>query len=164
MFDKTPRQLTTYCGLWCGDCVPAQSELFDALRRFIALATKHRLRDYAASKLGSVPEFAGYDVMEDVLQAVLREECSVHCVDGPFSEANCSPACPIRTCVLGQGLAGCWECPTYRECPHIQAMLPRHPAQLDNLARIAAEGIERWHRTRGIHHPWQTEADLEGRE
>lgn len=149
------RQLTTYCGLWCGDCVPAQRELYESARQLQRLMEEYHFAEYAASKAARVPEFLRFHEFEQTLAAILREECTVPCVDGPCSEANCGPGCPIRVCVLGKRLAGCWECPEHEQCPLLLDMVPRHPDLMYSLRMIAAHGVESWADWRGAHHPWQ---------
>lgn len=149
------RQLTTYCGLWCGDCVPAQQELYAAARRLQALMEQYHFAAYAASKAAQVPAFVRFAEFEQTLAAILREECTLPCVEGPCSQANCGPGCPIRVCVLDKGLAGCWECQEHEQCERLLAMVPRHPDLMYSLRMIAEHGVDDWPAWRGAHHPWQ---------
>lgn len=149
------RRLTTCCGLWCGDCVPYQHELFEEARKFRSLLEKYHYREYAATKPDKAPIYANYAVFEDILDYIIREECTVQCFEGPCSEVNCSPDCAIKQCASEKGLAGCWEC-DYRACPQISSMLFRHPDVYHSLDMLKKHGIEGWSDYRGAHHPWQT--------
>lgn len=153
---KTARQLTTYCGLWCKDCVPYQHDLYDSARKLKAELEKYNFREYAKSKAEKISSFRDYTHFEEVLDDLIREECTVQCYDGPYSEANCSPSCTVRVCAIERGYEGCWEC-DYEKCTMILEMIPRHPDMLHSLKMLKEYGISGWEPYRGSHHPWQKE-------
>jgi len=157
----TCRQLTTCCGLWCGDCVPYQRELFEAARSFRGLLEKYHFDEYVKTKLGKVEEYSHYEEFARLLDYMIREECTVQCYDGPCSEVNCSPACPLKSCAAEKGLEGCWDC-DYTACSHILDMEPRHPDILYSLEMIRTHGIDGWAPYRGAHHPWQKRCPGDG--
>ena len=149
---SSSRRNTTYCGLWCGDCIPGDHALFA-----LALALKQRLeqvgfRHYAAYKEAKVPSFSDYDTFEAVLAALEDVHCTRTCHEGPLSKAGCAQDCHLRSCALEKGLDGCWACPDFERCAQIADMQQLHPDILHNLRTIRRVGIDRWVGQRGRHY------------
>ena len=145
---------TSFCGLWCGDCIPANEKLYDTISELKHLLVESGFRNYAEYKSERVPEFKDYDVFLRVLNAFEKLRCLNYCREGPCSEAGCAKECKIRLCSIENGFEGCWDCDTYNTCEQISQMERLHPDIKSNLTQIKAQGIDKWKEYRGRHYRW----------
>jgi len=145
---------TSFCGLWCGDCIPATERLYELTAELNQLLLATGFKNYAEFKSSKVPEFKDYDVFVSILNAFEKLHCYNYCRKGPCSEAGCTPACKIRVCAMEKGFEGCWECDAYSSCEHIGRMEGVHPDIKHNLAMIKEHGTDNWREYRGRHYHW----------
>ena len=148
------RDMTTLCGLWCGDCVPANDRLFALTAELETLLKEIQFEEYAEYKSATVPEFKDYVVFATVLDAFKKIHCRNYCRNGPVSIAASSPTCKIRMCALEKELDGCWDCDTYATCDMLIRLSNLHPAVMDNLAALKEHGIENWLEHKGKNYRW----------
>jgi hypothetical protein len=142
--------LTAYCGLYCGDCIPSNSRLFELIDELLELSSSLCLEKYAGLLAGVRPTFADYAVFERVLSELSELRCSDPCRKGGGRSD-----CPIRLCARGKGFEGCWECDIRLECELLQPMRNFHGDNIDhNLKTIAEHGPHDWAGRRGKHYPW----------
>lgn len=47
----------------------------------------------------------------------------------------CQNLCNIRQCALKKGASTCGDCPDFKSCPSIGAIIANHPSVLENLKR-----------------------------
>ena len=47
----------------------------------------------------------------------------------------CQNLCNIRQCALKKGASTCGDCPDFKNCPSIGAIIANHPSVLENLKR-----------------------------
>jgi len=153
----TDVEQTSYCGLFCGDCIPANEKLYEITRGLSCLLTETGFKNYADYKSDKVPEFNDYDAFINVLNAFEKLHCYNYCRKGPLSEAGCAQSCKIRVCAIEKGLPGCWECDTYSSCGHIERIERFHPDIKHNLHMIKEYGADNWKDHRGRHYNWSCE-------
>jgi hypothetical protein len=149
--------LTTYCGLYCGDCIPSKKELFAAAAHLQKLLAALQFEKYAELKAGqtywsqSNSAFRQYPQFLEVLQAIRELECTSTCREGGGWKGG---RCAVRNCAMEKGLAGCWECAEYKSCPNLEPLLRFHPNLAYHLELIRSEGVENWASGRKGHYPW----------
>ncbi|MFA5078517.1 MAG: DUF3795 domain-containing protein [Dehalococcoidia bacterium] len=150
-------QLTSYCGLYCKDCIPSQTELFSLATHLEEILTELNFDKYAELKAGqtywseSNATFKDYRRFTDVLQAIRGLKCQSICREGGGWKGE---LCLIRNCAIAKGLKGCWDCAEYKTCGHLEPLLKFHPNLAYHLELIKSEGIDEWAAKRRGHYPW----------
>ncbi len=143
------KRLTSYCGLYCLDCIPSNKCLFKALEKFENQLNKAEFAKYAQIKSGSNKTLKKYTDFLDVLSAIKNLECKAPCREnGGFVD------CEIRSCAMNKNYEGCWECASFKNCKLLVPIKKIHPALSYNLALIKNKGVERWSAKRGKHYAW----------
>ena len=150
----TDLEKTSYCGLWCCDCIPGDERIYELSSALSRVLTETGFKHYADFKSKRVPEFKDYDTFVNVLSAFEKLHCYNGCRNGPCSEAGCAVSCKIRLCSTEKGIEGCWDCDTYTTCEHIAKMERFHPDIKHNLAMIKKYGANNWKDRRGRHYNW----------
>lgn len=148
---------TSFCGLWCGDCIPATERLYEITQELNQLLKEIGFENYAEFKSRRVPEFKDYDTFINVLNAFEKLHCYNYCRQGPRSEDAGCENCKIRACAVEKGFQGCWKCDTYSSCERIEKMERFHPDIKHNLKMIKEHGIDNWKEHRGKHYNWSKE-------
>jgi len=149
----TDRDLTGYCGLYCGDCIRYKSRASGLAKNLLEELEKTNFSEYARLKRSQIPEFEHYDTMISLLAHVSRLPCQVPCRMGGN---GCVGACRISVCVKNKSFESCWECSQYRECEKLDFLKPfTGDALLDNLGKIKEFGVEAWATHRGKFYTWQ---------
>ena len=145
------RERTACCGLYCGDCIPAQRPLFEAARRLSEELEKCQFEEYAAYKSRGNPAFGAFGAFRAVLDAISTLPCPATCFHG-----GGRPDCPIRTCARGKGMEGCWQCPSGETCALLEPLAACHGDTVQyNLRMIRQLGADNWAHARGLHYTWQ---------
>jgi hypothetical protein len=146
------KDLTAYCGLYCGDCIRYKcraSELADELLNEI---DKNNFTEYAKIKRTHKKEFENFKSFISLLKAISEIKCEIPCGLGGD---GCGGKCEIIACVSTKGLEGCWECSDFERCDKFEFLKPFHGnAPLKNLRKIKELGIENWAKTREKCYPW----------
>lgn len=143
------KRLTSYCGLYCLDCIPSKQTLFESLRIFEEHLSKLDFEKYAQVKANRNPAFKKYSDFMEVLSAIEALECKTPCREnGGYSD------CKIRSCVVSKGYEGCWECSDFKTCELLLPLKKVHVLLDDNLELIKNEGVENWVCKRGKHYSW----------
>ncbi|MDD5934507.1 MAG: DUF3795 domain-containing protein [Clostridiales bacterium] len=148
MSGDSNRDNTSYCGLWCLDCIPSYEELFSTVEKLKGILNETHFKSYAEYKSNKVKEFQQYDVFLEVLNAFEK----IRCYKGPHSVAGCASDCKIRQCCLEKEIDGCWRCEQYHNCESIIGMSEMHPDIVNNLDILHKNGINRWKNARGKHY------------
>ncbi|MCW3996575.1 MAG: DUF3795 domain-containing protein [Candidatus Bathyarchaeota archaeon] len=143
------KKLTSYCGLYCLDCIPSNKRLFDTLRAFEEQLNRAGFEKYAQLKSGSNAVFKKYPQFKEVLGAIENLECKAPCRQGG-GYADCK----IRLCAQSKSYEGCWECSGYRNCDLLVPIKRVHPLLDYNLDLIKREGVCDWSKKRGKHYSW----------
>jgi hypothetical protein len=145
------KERTACCGLYCGDCIPANEALFDTADRLKQQLEDCRFDEYAKYKSTSNRVFESFAVFGEVLDAILTLRCTRTCPNG-----GGRPDCPIRCCARQKGLEGCWQCTAFDTCGLLEPLCachgdtPRH-----NLRMVRQYGVENWAHKRGRHYLWR---------
>jgi len=147
---ETDRTYTSYCGLYCRDCIPSNRRLFALAGELENKLTELHFEAYAAHKAKGDAVFIDYQRFLRVLQAIRGLECRAPCRAG-----GGKAGCPVRDCVLSHRLPGCWECPEYRTCELLGPLRRFHPNLDHHLDLVRQEGIDAWSAKRKGHYPWQ---------
>jgi hypothetical protein len=146
---KTSRNLTACCGLYCGDCIPSDEELFHLVQALDQKLTEIRFDLYSEYKTPQIPEFKEYPAFLSVLRRIGQLHCPA-CRQG-----GGNPQCTIRTCVREKGLSGCWECGERSGCGLLDRLRKVHGNLDYHLDLIAEMGPEKWFEKRKGHYRWQ---------
>jgi hypothetical protein len=134
---ESEEALTTYCGLYCGDCHNYNGEIADLARD---LRKKLREADFARISVGMsryFKEFGDYEQCYNVLGAMVRLRCKKGCRNG-----GGPPQCKIRNCCVKKGIEGCWDCGDFETCAKLDFLRPVHAdAHVKNLKLIRKNGV-----------------------
>ena len=151
------RLLTTYCGLYCKDCIPSKKELFWLAARLQGLLQELHFEKYAELKAGQTywseanKAFKHYPEFMSVLEAIRNLECKTLCREGGGWKGA---QCQVRNCAIEKGLTGCWDCAEYGTCKLLEPLLKFHPNLRYHLELIKKDGIDNWRSKRRAHYPW----------
>jgi len=143
------RILTSYCGLYCADCIPSRKDLFARARELEGILAALRFDRYAELKSARHVELRDYARFLEVLRSIAGLECPAPCREG-----GGDPACAVRQCVLSGGRDGCWECDDYRTCQTLERLKGVHTNLERHLGLIRSEGVDGWASKRGTHYWW----------
>jgi len=143
------RRLTSYCGLYCADCIPSRKDLFARVRELEEMLAALRFERYAELKSARQPVFRDYAGFLDVLRGIAGLECPAPCREG-----GGDPECAVRRCVVSGNREGCWECEDYKTCQKLERLKGIHVNLERHLGLIRSEGVEGWASRRGTHYSW----------
>jgi hypothetical protein len=147
---KNGSELTSYCGLYCLDCIPADRELFSVARELHNHLRKRQFEEYAKLKSKTNELFEEYPRFLKVLQEIVNLECSAPCRKG-----GGKIACPVRDCAQSKKHEGCWECNDQRNCKLLVRLKEIHPDLEDRFEIILKDGLQNWAAKRQRHYFWQ---------
>ena len=146
------RDLTGYCGLFCGDCIRYQCRASDLADELLHEVDRLHLAEYANVKKIHMKAFEDLESFTALLKAISDIKCDMPCRLGGD---GCGGNCGIIACVSTKGFEGCWECDDVEECEELTFLKPFHgDAPLKNIAKIRELGIENWAETREKCYPW----------
>ena len=149
MADFSEKDLTAYCGLYCGDCIRFQSKAASLAGELIKALDKEGYRAYAESKqagdpaqIKGVEAYAGYDQAIALLEALADGQCNNPCHLGGD---GCPDNCPVKDCCQQRGLKGCWECGDFEKCAKPDFLEPISGTyHKQNVCIIKKEGLDGW--------------------
>jgi len=146
------KNLTAYCGLYCGDCIRYQSKASDLADRLLKELELSRFSEYANAKRAHIKEFEHYEKTVSVLKAISELTCETPCRMGGD---GCEGSCEIIQCIKEKACEGCWECDSFEGCEKLNFLKPFHgDTPLENLRIIKEFGIDGWARHRKKCYPW----------
>lgn len=146
------RDLTAYCGLYCGDCIRYQSRSSDLAKQLLKELGRQQFSEYAKLKSTNRKEFEHYDLIVFGLEAISELECELPCRLGGD---GCEGSCEIIKCIKDNTFEGCWECDSFEKCEKLDFLKPFHGnAPINNLRIINALGIDKWAKHREKCYPW----------
>jgi len=151
--EQNDRELTAYCGLYCGDCIRYQSKAADLARDLISELRNTEFDKYSKVKSLSVEELEHYQEALDVLATIVGLQCNNACRVG----GGCPTfSCKIVECCQKKGFEGCWECSEFEKCEEFNFLKPFHgDAPLHNLRKIKELGLDKWVKHRQKFFVWQ---------
>lgn len=133
------KNLTTFCGLYCGDCYAYTGRLARLAGELRKVLQQHNFS--AVSKVVPFDGLQYYRECDAFLEALTFMRCKKTCRGG-----GGNPVCPIRECCHQQGIKGCWQCDRWEDCATLKILEPVHgDANRKNLRNIKKHGIEKWH-------------------
>ena len=143
------KEFTAYCGLYCGDCIPFNQQLFDTAEKLKEQLDEVKFEPYAKLKSKTNEVFSDYDVFKKVLAELIKLRCAKNCVNGGRI-ANCE----IKKCVRKKGFQGCWQC-DFESCSLLDVLTDCHgDTAKHNLRLIKELGVDNWADKRGEHYIW----------
>ena len=147
------KDLTAYCGLYCGDCVRYKSRASDLSDELLDEIKKQHLSEYAKVKKTHTKEFENFDTLILTLKAISKLKCDLPCRLGGD---GCEGSCKIIKCVKDKSIEGCWECEEFETCRgKLDFLKPFHAdGPLNNLQLIKEHGIDNWASYRDKCYPW----------
>lgn len=135
------RDLTAYCGLYCGDCIRYRSEVADLASDLLRALRETQFDKYAEVKSSFVKEFKHYRECLEVLEAMVELQCNHACRGGGCPTFSCK----IIECCQARGYEGCWECDEFENCQEFKFLEPFHgDSPLKNIRKIRESGLEEW--------------------
>ena len=145
------KELTAYCGLYCGDCIRYKSKASELARNLRDELQRVQFDKYAEVKSISVEEFRHYKECVEVLGAIAGLQCNNTCRGGGCPTFKCK----IIECCTKKGFAGCWECDEFEQCSEHDFLEPFHgDLPKKNLRRIREFGLEEWLENREKFFKW----------
>jgi hypothetical protein len=145
-------ELTSYCGLYCSDCIPSKKELFSSIEKLDKLLESLQFEEYAKLKSKGFSKLSQYSIFSEVLKEIKLLKCSHPCRNGGGKEE-----CSIRICCKSNNHNGCWECGDRKSCDLIEPLEKAHPNLHHHHDLIRAHGIDDWIKHRRAHYKWQEE-------
>jgi hypothetical protein len=147
----TSRELTSYCGLYCGECIPRDKRLFDAVRELKGAIDEVEFDRYAYLRAQANGTMLDFPIFIRVLDEIEHIECK-----GPCFMGGGKKVCPIRDCVKEKGYRGCWECDESKDCQTLAPLKRFHGKTIEhNHNMIRQYGLDDWSDKRGKHYPWR---------
>ena len=143
------KRYTSYCGLYCLDCIPSNKKLFLTIKELEKQLEDLEMTKYAEIRSETNEAFGSYPRFLEVLREIGRLESSAPCREG------CRPNCRIIVCALSRNYEGCWECQDYRSCELLARLKQIHPCLEYHLELIDKDGPDNWSAKRGKHYFWQ---------
>jgi len=136
----TDRDLTAYCGIYCGDCGRYMSRVSELAHDLLEEFEKTKFSEYAGVKQSQISDFKHYDQTVSILIHIVHLRCEIPCRLGGD---GCIGHCSIIECVKNNSFQGCWECPTYNTCEKFDFLKPfSGDIPLRNLDKIKKFGLD----------------------
>ena len=146
------KELTGYCGLYCGDCIRYKCKASDLANELLNEIDNHHFREYANVKQVHTKEFERFDSLIASLKAISGINCLIPCGSGGD---GCGGSCEIIKCVKEMNLNGCWECNDFKSCVKLNFLKLFHgDSIISNLEKIKEHGIANWSEYRDRCYPW----------
>ena len=95
--------LTTYCGLYCGDCIRHQSKASDLAHKLSLELKSIEFDKYAQVKSSQMEEFERYQEFISLLDEIVKLKYDTPCRSGGDGSLK---KCEIKKCVLSKGFSG----------------------------------------------------------
>jgi hypothetical protein len=143
-------EYTSYCGLYCADCIPSNSSLFAAAETLRDRLKDRKFEEYAKLKSSSNKAFKHYAEFSALLQEIIDLQCSSPCRLG-----GGKAVCPVRDCAQKKDLRGCWECDNRSDCELLAPLRQFHPNLDYHLTLISQLGENNWSAERKGHYFWE---------
>jgi hypothetical protein len=145
-------KLTSYCGLYCKDCIPSNEELFSLIEKIDNLLENLQFEQYAKLKSNYYPKLSQYQTFSETLKEIKLLKCSAPCRNDGGKEE-----CSIRECCITKSYIGCWECSDRQTCNLLTPLKKVHINLSYHHDLIRDHGIANWVQHRKAHYKWQEE-------
>ncbi len=151
---QNERELTAFCGLYCGDCIRYKCRASDLANELLHEIDKTHFTKYAHVKRTHMEEFENLNSLISLLKVISEIKCSTPCRSGGD---GCGGTCEIKKCALSKKFEGCWECNECEQCNKFEFLKPFHGnAPKNNLRKIKQYGLDTWSSHREQCYPWLT--------
>lgn len=131
------KEMTAYCGLYCGDCTFHTGEIPNLARDL-----RKELRRVRFDKISEVIPFLDsedYKKCYEMLGTMVKLRCKGCKTSGR------SKFCPVAKCAVTKGYEGCWECDEFGDCEELDFLEPVHgDGHKKNMRKIKKVGINEW--------------------
>ena len=150
--EENERDLTAYCGLYCGDCIRYKCRASDLADELLIEIEERHFAEYAKVKSRKIAEFKNMDSAIRTLKAIAALRCEIPCRLGGD---GCGGSCEIARCVKNRAIEGCWECDGFETCEKFQDLRAFHgDGPRMNLEKIRQYGLGSWAKHREKCYPW----------
>jgi len=143
-------ELTSYCGLYCSDCIPSNEDLFSSIEKLDNLLEKLQFGEYANLRSKDRPKLSQYPIFSEMLKEMELLKCPAPCRNGGGKKE-----CNIRVCCKSNNHEGCWECSNRESCYILKPLIKAHPNLHYHHDLIRDHGIDGWVQNRRAHYRWQ---------
>ncbi len=149
---QTVKELTAYCGLYCGDCHRYQSRYSELARDLKRELERVNFLPYAKAKGETLKCFQDFPGLLETLGHLHEFQCEHGCRAG----GGCSSfPCQIIACCREKGFEGCWECHEFEGCNKFEFLKPYSgDGPKENLRKIRALGFDGWAAERAKFYVW----------
>lgn len=131
----TDKNLISYCGLYCGDCLFYTGSIADSAKDLRKELIKYKF--YEVAKALPFKEFKNYHECYEMLGAMTNLRCK------GCRERDRAKYCNIAICAHKKEYKGCWECDEFETCQQFDFLKAVHKdANLKNLRKIKKYGID----------------------
>ncbi len=145
------KNLTTYCGIFCGDCPRYKAKFSDMCGDLLDEFEKSHFSELAKVIATKNEQFEQYDTMLSLLTTITDLKCEAPCRLGGGSGGSCE----VVICNKTKYIEGCWDCDDFEGCGKLDFLKPFcGDAPIKNLRKIKEYGIENWAAHREKQYPW----------
>ncbi|MBW1616605.1 MAG: DUF3795 domain-containing protein [Deltaproteobacteria bacterium] len=147
----TEKDLTTYCGIYCGDCPRYKAKFADMCVDISEEFERSHFSELAQVIEINNKEFQGYDKALLLLKSISSLKCNAPCRLGSGKAKNCE----VIKCNKSKNIDGCWDCDDFEECKKLDFL--KHfcgDAPIKNIRKIKKYGVENWATHREKQYPW----------
>jgi len=139
---QTVRELTAYCGLYCGDCLRYQNRYSEMARDLKQELVRANFPPYAEAKREASKDLPDFPACLETLDQLAALQCEQGCRVGGGCAAF---PCEIYRCCREKEFEGCWQCAEFEDCDKFEFLRPYHgDAPKANLRKIRALGLDSW--------------------
>ncbi|NCO97222.1 MAG: hypothetical protein COY38_02705 [Candidatus Aenigmarchaeota archaeon CG_4_10_14_0_8_um_filter_37_24] len=132
------KELITFCGLYCPDCINHKGEVADLARDLRKKLREEKMDKVSKGLSKYFKEFKNYGQCYEVLGAMVRLRCNRTCRKG-----GGPPQCKVRNCCKKKDIQGCWECGEFETCDKLDFLKPLHgKANIENLKKLKKNGLD----------------------
>ena len=117
------KNLTAFCGLYCGDCIRYKSKASVLAEELLNEIDKVQMAEYAKVKRIYKKGFKDFESLVTSLRAISEIKCVTPCRLGGD---GCGGTCEIIKCVKNKLIEGCWECDDFEVCGKFDFLKPFH--------------------------------------
>ena len=148
------KDLLTYCGFYCGDCLGYTGVIADGAARFEAVLEKYKFDRTAECVFPQ--ELADFDRFREMLGFMTGLRCPGVCRGGGQTSG-----CEVRRCCIENGFYACYECDGLETCEPLKSLHEglHYAASMKNLRAIREMGVDAWLAQGERHCYWHEEDD-----
>ncbi len=147
----TDKDLTTHCGIYCGDCPRYKAEFSDMCAALLYEFEKSHFSELVKIIATKNDKFKKYDEMIFLLKTINVLKCELPCRLGGGRGASCE----VIVCNTDRNIEGCWDCNEFEHCAKLDFLKPFcGNAPIKNLRIIREHGVENWSNHREKQYTW----------